>query len=147
MRRLMGGVMSDSTAQNWPALSQEVANAEINMPAESQATNRVFEMGPISRTLYPDTYAMTGPLGTIGFNRQLIEQDKQNLGDVVTHELTHVGQGMRGFNRYIPGGRQELENEAVNAEAMRPIRREDVYLPPENGVDVSPTQKKVVKGR
>lgn len=145
----MGGVMSDSTAKNWPQLESEIADAEINMPNESQATNRVFEMGPVTRTLYPDAYAMTGPLGTIGFNRGLIEQDKQNLGDVVTHELTHIGQGKQAFyKKYLPGGLSALENEAVNKEAMRPIRRDDVYLSPENtGIDVSPTKKKVAKGR
>lgn len=138
----MGGVMSDSLSKEWPALAGEVANSEINMPDESQATNRVVEMGPISKLLYPDAYAVTGPFNTIAFNRGLIEQDKQNLGDVVTHELTHVGQGSRGFKRYIPGGRTELENEAINREAMRPIRREDIYLPPEKGIDTSPSVKK-----
>lgn len=139
----MGGVMSDSTAKNWPQLEQEVADAEVNMPNESQATNRVYEMGPVTRFLHPDAYAMTSPLGTIAFNRGLIEQDKQNLGDVVTHELTHIGQGKSAFfKKFQTGGLNKLEDEAVNKEAMRPIRRDDVYLRPEKGIDTTPTKKK-----
>jgi hypothetical protein len=131
----MGGVMSDSTAKEWPALSREVANAEINMPAESQATNRVMEMGPLFKYFHPDVYGVAGPLNTIALNRQLIEKDNQDVGDVITHELTHVGQGSSKYFRKT----QDLENEAVNKEAMRPIRRNDIYLRPE--VDTSPSKK------
>lgn len=145
MRRLFGGVMSNSTEKDWPQLAQEMNDAEISMPSEALATNRVTEMGPVSRFLHPDAYAVTSPFGTIAFNRALIEKDKQNLGDVVTHELTHIGQGKSAFlKKYVPGGLDKLEQEAVNREAMRPVRRNDVYLRPkiQTGPSSSSLKKK-----
>jgi hypothetical protein len=131
-RRLMGGrVMSDSLSQQWPELQKEFVNREFDMPQEAAKTNRLMQMGPIMRWLHPDAYAVTGPLGTVALNRNLIEKEGQHLGDVLTHELTHVGQGRRGFlkNFYNP---TEVEREAIDKEAMMKKDRRDVYLPPMN---------------
>jgi hypothetical protein len=120
IQKIMGEVMSDSLAKKWPELATQFHTHELSMPNETALTNRVFEMGPISKLLYPEAEAITGPFGTIGFNKDLIERNKSDLRKVMTHELTHIGQGKGAFlKKYSPGGLQELENEAVNREAMR----------------------------
>lgn len=144
MQRLMGGVMSDSLSQEWPQLAQSWAGREMAMPNETAKTNRVMTMGPLMKWLNPDAYAVTGPLGTIALNRGLIEKDNQNLNDVLTHELTHVKQGKKGFlrNFYEPS---RVEDEAINYEAMHshPMPK-DINLPLETG-PTSAKLKRLVK--
>lgn len=143
LRKIFGGPMSESMQSEWPELQREFVKREFDMPQEAAATNRMFRMGPVMKWLNPDAYAVTGPLGTIALNRELIEKDKQNLGDVLTHELTHIGQGKRGFlrNIYEPS---VVENEAINREALR-YRPRDVNLPVEKGIKIGPTSAKLQK--
>lgn len=144
MQRLFGGVMSDQTARDWPQLQSEWASQEIRRPELTSKANRVMPMGRLFKWLNPDAYAVTGPFGTIALNRELIEKDKQNLSDVLTHELAHVGQGKKGFlrNFYQPS---QVENEAINYEAnnARPVRK-DINLPVQTG-PTSAKLKKLVK--
>ena len=144
MQRLFGGVMSDSTSQQWPELAKEWAGAEMRHPDLTNKTNRVMNMGRLFKWLNPDAYAATGPFGTIALNRELIEKDKQNLSDVLTHELAHVGQGGYGFlrNFFQPS---TVENEAIDFEARhaRPKSR-DINLPVQTG-PTSGQLKKLVK--
>lgn len=126
----MGGVMSDSTAQQWPDLEKAVAGRQIEMPEESAKVNRVMSMGPLFKMLNPDAYAVTGPFKTIALNKDLIEHDKQDVNDVLAHELAHVGQGSRGFLRKFTEP-DAVENEAVNREALRKVRRTDIRLFPQ----------------
>lgn len=128
MQKLMGGAMSGRTAQNWPELERAWASRQINMPNETAATSRVTNMGPLFRTMNPDAYAVTGPMGNIALNRGLIEKDGQNIDDVLTHELTHVGQGKGGFLRQLYGD-SKVETDAIDAEAMRKTIRNDINLP------------------
>lgn len=117
LRRLLGNVMSDSMGQEWPELASNWASLEQRMPNETAKTNRVMNMGPLMKWMNPDAYAVTGPLGTIALNRGLIDKDKQNLNDVLTHELAHVRQGKKGFLRNIINP-SRVENEAIDFEAM-----------------------------
>lgn len=134
LQRIFGGPMSESTAKEWPALEASMAGRQNEMPVESAKMGRVMPMGRLSKMMYPDAYAVTGPMGTIAMNRELIEKDKQNIDDVLTHELAHVGQGKKGFLRkfYEPN---KVEDEAVNREALRNVRREDIRLPDNGPVD------------
>lgn len=128
IRRILG---SGADSQNWPELENEFARMERQFPNEA-AKARIIPMGPLQRMRTPDAYAATGPLGTIALNRDLIEKEKQNLGDVLSHELAHVGQGGGGFLRGMYD-LQSVENEAVNKEAMRVMpKKRDIYLRPEN---------------
>lgn len=122
--------MSDKTAKDWPELENAVAGRQIEMPNESAKVNRIMEMGPIFKYFHPDAYAVTGPMGTISMNKQLIKNDKQDVNDVLAHELTHVGQGKSGFLRkfYEPNA---VEDEAVNRESMRNVQKGDIFLHPE----------------
>jgi hypothetical protein len=126
--------MSESTAKEWPALEASMAGRQNEMPVESAKLGRVMPMGMLSKLMYPDAYAVTGPLGTVAMNRELIEKDKQNIDDVLAHELAHVGQGKMGFMRkfYEP---DKVENEAIDREALRNVRREDINLPNTGPID------------
>lgn len=150
IQKLLGRVMSSSTEKSWPELSTEWASRQINMPNETAATNRVMEMDPISKYMYPDAYAVTGPLGTIGLNRKLIEQDKQNLGDVLTHELTHVAQGKReGLFKHVKNivtadkdyVSRPYEKEAFDAEQNRKVIRNDIQLPAPKKIETGPSKR------
>lgn len=143
MQRLFGGVMSNSLSQQWPDLAKSWASHEMSMPQETARTNRVMEMGPLMRWLNPDAYAVTGPLGTIAMNRGLIEKDKQNLDDVLTHELVHVRQGKKGFlrNFYEPSA---VEDEAINYEALHSKPKpKDINLPLNTGPSSAQLRKLV----
>jgi hypothetical protein len=136
LRRIFGGPISESTQTEYPELAREWASAEMNMPQETTMTNRVGPMGALGRFLSGGAYAAANPiLGSISLNRQAIEQDKQNLGDVLAHELTHMHQKpslIAGFRKYYtPPENIPEEQEALAAESKRPVRRSDIYLPPE----------------
>lgn len=124
IRRILGNPVQD---KNWPELEASFAGREIEMPAEANKVNRIINMGPFSRWRNPDAYAVTGPFGTIALNRKLIEKDNQNLDDVLVHELAHVGQGKSGFLRKFFNS-SDIEQEAINREALRNVRREDIPL-------------------
>lgn len=128
LRKLLGvDALSNKLGDEWPELQKQWAGRQVEMPKEADQVNKIGKMGIFSKWRNPDAYAVTGPFGTINLNRDLIEKDKQDLGDVLVHELTHVGQGKQGFLRkiYNPSA---VENEAVNAEAMRKVRKEDIPL-------------------
>lgn len=135
--RLIGGPMSSSAARDWPQLEASLAGRQNEMPKEAGGLNYLSTMGPLSKMIYPDAYAVTGPMGTVMMNKELIQKDNQNVDDVLAHELTHVGQGKMGFLRkfYQP---DKVENEAIDREAMRNVRREDVNLPMPKGGQVDP---------
>lgn len=129
-----------SGAGDWPELHQSWAGREIEMPKETAATRKVRPMNWYEKYwAAPDADAVTWPyLGTIALNRDLIEKNKQNLGDVLVHELTHVGQNRNTsildfLKRMIPGGsgsyyEDPRETQAFEAERKRPVRRHDIEL-------------------
>lgn len=129
LRRIFGGPMSSGTAKQWPELEQSWAGREIEMPKESTMTNRVRPMNIIERAFNPDAYAKTSIFGNIALNRPMIEGHNQDLSDILVHELAHVGQGKSGFlRRYF--NPSEIENEAINREGLRKVRRGDIELRP-----------------
>lgn len=127
LRKILGNPVSEGLGNQWPELRQSFAGRELEMPRESAKVTNIGMMGPFSRWMNPDAYAVTGPFGTVRLNRALIDKDKQNIDDVLVHELAHVGQGKKGFLRqmYNPSA---VENEAINKEAMRNVRRTDIEL-------------------
>lgn len=130
LRRILGGPMSEKTKRNWPELEAKWAGREIEMPRESTMTGRVRLMNILERAFNPDAYAKTTMFGNILLNRPEIEGHGQDLSDVLVHELAHIGQGKKGFLRkfYEPS---KVEEEAINREAMRKVRRTDIPLYPE----------------
>lgn len=129
IKKIVGGPVSDNQARRWPALAGSFATQSAQMPREASKTNHVGEMGPIFRALNPTAYAATGPFGTIKLNRELIERENQDIGDVLTHEMAHVGQGPMGWLKNAFGiDSDKLEHEAINKEALRKVRRGDIYL-------------------
>lgn len=142
IRRILG---SGADSQNWPELENEWARMERMYPDQT-AKARILPMGPLQRFRSPDAYAATGPLGTIALNRELIEKEKQNLGDVLSHELAHVKHG--GFLRQMYD-LQGIENEAVNQEAMRIMpKKRNIYLRPESPISTGPSNiNKAMGGR
>lgn len=129
LRRLLLG--EDKLPQNlqdkWPELAKQWAGRQVERPDLAAKVGGISEMGLFSKWMNPDAYGSTSPFGHISLNRDLIEKDKQDLGDVLIHEMTHVGQGQKGFLRkyYEPN---KVENEAVNAEGLRKVRKTDIPL-------------------
>lgn len=144
MRRIFGGPMSESLQTEWPELAKEWATQEMRMPFETSQTPRVRPMNWFEKFALPKAQAVTLPWGTIGLNRDMIEQGSGNLGDILVHELTHVGQptdlGLE-FRRMIGAVPAYLdrpeEKEAWAAEAKR-YRPRDINLP----IDTGPKKRK-----
>lgn len=124
--------------EQWPELGHQWAGREHEMPKETAATNKVRPMNWYEKNFAaPDADAITWPWGTIALNRDVIEKNKSNLGDVLVHELTHVGQNKSGMLDYLKGlyrsntGSYEAdprEQEAFAAEINRKVRKRDIDL-------------------
>lgn len=119
--------LGPSLAKRWPELEKQWISQQMELPEETGSVPRIMEAGPIFKFLNPEAYAVTGPLGTISLNRELIERDKQDLGDVLAHELGHVKQGGKGYLKQYYD-RDALEREAINTEAFRKRRKKDIEL-------------------
>ena len=128
IRRVFGDPISESTDKEWPELRGAFAGREIERPDLAGSVTSVKPMGMFNRWRYPDAYAVTNPLGGIQLNKQLIDKEKSDINDILIHEMTHAKQGGGGFLRklYNP---DPVEHEAINAEAMRKVRKTDIHLP------------------
>lgn len=151
LRRIFGGPISESTQEEWPELASAWAQQEFAMPSETTWTNRVRPFNFIEKWLNPQADAIQWPWGTIAINKPLVERDKQDLGDVLTHELTHVGQTKRGGwgdfisrmrEKDIPYYRRPSEMAAFEAEKKRK-KPTDIHLPPPG--KTGPTSEKLRK--
>lgn len=139
LRRLLGGPISERVQENWPELANKWALMESSeMPHEAAATNRVRSMNFIEKYLEPRADAITWPWGTIALNKELIGKNKADIGDILAHELTHVGQRkksglMKHWAETITAPKEYLarphEQEALEAETRRPVRHGDIRLP------------------
>lgn len=127
LRRIFGHDPLATTEEEYPGIRAAWSGREIEFPEESSQVNRIRPMNFLTKLLNPDAYAATSLFGTIGLNRENIERDKQSLPDVLTHELAHIGQGKKGFLRRLYEPRK-VEDEAVDKEANRKVRRGDIYL-------------------
>lgn len=124
--------------QKWPELEQSWAGREIEMPQETQDTSSVRPMNWYEKNFAAkDADAITWPWGTIALNKDLIEKNKSNLGDVLVHELTHVGQNKTGMLDYLKGLYRSAtssyeadprEQSAFAAEVNRKVRKKDIDL-------------------
>jgi hypothetical protein len=127
LRKLFGDPISENTDKVYPELRAAWSGRQIERPdLEGQVTS-IKPMGIFNKWRYPDAYAITNPLGGIQLNRELINKDKQDLNDVLIHEMTHANQGWGGFLRKIYNPSAD-ENAAINAEALRKVRKEDIPL-------------------
>lgn len=139
--------ISQGTGEAWPELEREAAHmAIVEKPQLMQDVNKIRPMNWYEKYALKGADAVTWPWGTVALNRDIIEQNKSNLGDVLIHELTHVGQKpglFKSMRNLLPGGPEYLarpeEQEAFQAEAERK-RRGDIRLP--KGIDTSPSNRK-----
>lgn len=127
LRRIFGDPISASTDKAWPELRGAFAGRQIERPDLEGNVTSVKPMGMFNKWRYPDAYAVTNPFGGISLNRELIEKDKQDLGDVLIHEMTHANQGAGGFLRKFYNPSPD-EYAAINAEGLRKVRRGDIPL-------------------
>jgi hypothetical protein len=128
------------SSQNWPQLDTAWAGREIEMPKETAAANKVRPMNWYEKNFAaPDADAITWPWGTIALNRDVIEKNKQDLGTVLAHELTHVKQNQGGLLNTLKGlyrsanssyDADPKEQEAFAYEGTRPVRTRDISLDP-----------------
>jgi len=127
LRRLFGDPVSDATEQSMPGIRAAWTGRQIERPDLEGSVNSIKPMGIINRWRYPDAYAVTSPFGGISLNKELIQSEGQDLNDVLIHEMTHANQGGGGFLRKFYNPSRD-ENEAINAEAMRKVRKTDIPL-------------------
>ena len=127
IRRVFGDPVSDATEQSMPGVRAAWTGRQIERPDLEGSVNSIKPMGIINRWRYPDAYAVTSPFGGIQLNKALIDKDKQDINDVLIHEMAHAKQGGGGFLRklYNP---DPVEHEAINAEALRKVRKTDIPL-------------------
>lgn len=139
VKGVLGTLSGEEDSTGWPALDAEKARfATSEMPEQMRDAN-VQPMNAVERRLLPSAYGVTYPWGRVALNRPAIEANRQNLGDTLAHELTHVKQGqhlgMLGLLQRDMFSRQPAyldrphEIEAFVAEGHRPIHRRDIHLP------------------
>lgn len=128
IQKILGDNLISSGLKNkYPEIEGAFMGRQIEMPREANAVTRISEMGPWGRMMSPNAYASTGPFGNIALNMDMIKQDKQDVNDVLAHEMTHARQGMMGHIKSLFGSRAP-EDEAINKESMRKVRRTDIQL-------------------
>lgn len=127
-RRLMGDPISESTDKEWPELRGIYSGREAERPDLAGNVTSVKPMGIFNRWRYPDAYAVTNPFGGIQLNKALIDKEHSDVGDILIHEMTHANQGGGGFLRKLYNPSAD-EYAAINAEAMRKVRKTDINLP------------------
>ncbi len=128
------------SSEGWPELDAAWAGREHELPNETQATNKVRPMNWYEKNFAaPDADAITWPWGTIALNKDVINKNKQDLGTVLAHELTHVGQNQGGLLNTLKGlyrssqssyDADPKEQEAFAYENTRPVRTRDISLDP-----------------
>ncbi|MEM3038633.1 MAG: hypothetical protein QXE45_04480 [Thermoplasmata archaeon] len=133
LRRLLGG---DPNTIRHPALEREWALMEsVERPDDTAHVGKVRLMNWIERLLQPKAQALTWPWGTIALNMENIPESE--LGDVLAHELEHVRQLRKeGLPRMLWKSltaqkdylARPYEQEAFEAEARRPVRRQNIEL-------------------
>ena len=136
MRRVLGiPAMSDDTTTEWPELANAWAGREIELPQEAAATKAVRPMNSFEKFISGDAAGLTWPWKTIAVNRDVVENEGMDLGDVLAHELIHVGQNSLGGllrNAYSnvskKYGNQPREIEAFEYGSSRPVRTKDIHL-------------------
>lgn len=129
LRRLFGEPLSEKTGEKWPQLAKSWMGRQVERPDLEGAVTSVGKMGMFNKWRYPDAYAVTNPFGGIQLNRELIEKEKQDVDDILIHEMTHANQGAGGFLRKFYNPSKD-EDEAVNAESLRKVRKTDIPLRP-----------------
>lgn len=138
MRQLYNrSAMSEQDTKDYPELASAWAGREIEMPDEAAATKSVRPMNWLERnTVGADAAGLTWPWGTIAINPDVVKRDKMDLGEVLAHELVHVGQYSNPLNilrnaykKYTKGyADQPSELEAFEHTARRPVRTKDIPL-------------------
>ena len=75
----------------------EVDAATKQMASEHHESKPLYygEMGPLTKRLPQQPQGITGPFGTIFYNRKMIQADKVPVAGMVRHEMTHRDQGLR----------------------------------------------------
>lgn len=138
MRRLMNiGAMSEADTKENPELASAWAGREIEMPAEAAATKSVRPMNWLERnTIGKEAAGLTWPWGTIAINQDVAKANKLPLGEVLAHELVHVGQSNslpHLFKNAIKTATSSYEDqprelEAFTQTAQRKVRQRDIDL-------------------
>lgn len=133
IQRLMGGVMSNRMMDKYPEVQGAYNTRSLEAPQDAANVRRIGEMGFLKKMLTGDAYGSTSPFGTIELNMDAIRRDKQDVSDVLSHEMAHAGQGMMGHIKQLFGDRTP-EDQAINAEVFRKVRKTDIPLStPKNG--------------
>jgi hypothetical protein len=139
LRRIFGDPISEQTDKDWPELRGAFAGREVERPDLAGNVTSIKPMGMFNKWRYPDTYGVTDQFGRIQLNKELIDKEHSDINDILIHEMTHAGQGAGGFLRKFYNPSKD-EYEAINAEAMRKVRKDNINLPNDTGV-IDPTIK------
>ena len=130
--------LSAKVAADWPEMEASWAGRQIEMPTEAAGVRAIRPMNWLEQRLKPGAAAITWPWNTIAYDKGRIQSGQQDLGDLLVHELTHVGQQQRqgllktlvdiltASDEYLA---RPYEQEALKAESSRKVRRGDIELP------------------
>lgn len=127
LRRIFGDPVSDNTEKEMPGMKAAWMGRQAERPDLEGNVSSIRPMSLFNKWMYPDAYAKTSPFGGIQIDRDRILADGQDMNDVLIHEMTHANQGMGGFFRKYYNPSQD-ENAAIDAEAMRKVRKTDIPL-------------------
>lgn len=133
-------MLSESAERDFPEMATAWAGRNIERPIESAQTGAIRPMNFLERALLPRAQGYTSPWGTIAYNKGMLQGQKADLGDFLTHELTHIqqqnrpGGGIMGGLRQLfgpsrPYQERDYEQEAFLTESQRPVIHGDINLP------------------
>lgn len=142
-QKIFGAPMSDASIDQNPEIAKSFAGRSIEFPQAAANTMSVKPMSGLRKMLSGNAYGFTSPLGQISINLDQIRADQQNLDDVMAHEMEHANQGIGGYIRNILGIGND-ENKAINAEAFRKVRKDNIPL---RSPMTAPSQMPVAKAK
>lgn len=129
LRKIFGHNPNSIPESEWPGMAKAWEEVQAENPAAG-LVNRIEPMGWLGKLYSGGADAFTGPFGGIHLNKEAIEKSGSNLGDVLTHETTHVKQGIPGWIQSkfpsITGIPQKLEEEPINMEVARAVKRAEI---------------------
>lgn len=129
LRRLFGHNPNTIPEEQWPGMAKAWEEVQAENPNAGQV-NQIEQMGFLGKLFTPEgTTGFTGPFGGVHLDKEAIEASGANLGDVLTHETSHAGQGVLGWLKSKFGTdsmKNQLEHDPINMESARAIKRAEL---------------------
>lgn len=126
-QKLFGPAMSDQSMEQNPDIARAWAGRQAEFPEAASSVMSVQPMSTLRKMLSNNAYGYTSPMGQIKINLDQVRADNQDINDVMMHEMEHARQGTGSYFSNLFSSKPE--EAAINKEALRKVRRNDIYLP------------------